>query len=82
MTHCWRIGDADAFVTALSPAGIVEKTWAIAKKNRNDVDFHFIDKSGFQVLLGDARAAAQSNVFALRGSLGLLKRRVNSFVTK
>jgi hypothetical protein len=74
VTDRWGIDDPNAFVGGLPPVRVVEKTCAIAKKYGHDVDFHFVDQTGLEVLLGDIGATAQGNVFAARSVPGPLKR--------
>jgi hypothetical protein len=73
------IDDANALVLRLLTIGVVEQPGAIAKKHGNDVDFHFVDQTGLEVLLGDIGATAQGNVFAARSVPGPLKRHIDSF---
>jgi hypothetical protein len=74
-----RVDDANAFVGRLPPVRVVEKTCAIAKRYGHDVDFHFVDQTGFEILLGDIGATTQGNVFAVRSVPGPLKRHIGSF---
>src|SRR5437870_2080423 len=78
----WGVDDANALVGGLPPVRVLEKTSAITKEHGYNVDFHLVDQTGLQVLLGHVCAAAQVDVFAARRVLGPLKRRVNAFGDK
>jgi hypothetical protein len=53
----WGVDDANALIIHLPPARVVEETSAITQEHGNDMDFHFVNQAGLQVLLGDIRAA-------------------------
>ena len=74
VTDRWGIDDPNAFVGSLPSIGLVEKTGAIAEKHGRYVDFHFVDQTGSEVLLGNVRTTAQSHIFAACSFFGPFKR--------
>ena len=82
MADGWGVNDANALVLGLPSIGVLEKTGTIAKENGHNVDVHFVDQAGREVLLGDIRTAAQIDVFPPGSVFGLLQRRVNAFSDK
>ena len=51
MADGWGVNDANALVIGLPSIGILEKTGTIAKKNGHNMDVHFVDQAGHEVLL-------------------------------
>jgi hypothetical protein len=82
VSYRWRIDDANTFVISLSPVRVVEEAGAATEEDGNNMDFHFVNQSGLQVLLANIRATSQHDVFTLRSVPGSLERRVNSFCDK
>ena len=64
MADRWGVNDANALVLRLPSIGVLEETCTIAKEYGHNVDFHFVDQAGREVLLGDIRTAAQIHVFS------------------
>ena len=82
MADGWGVNDANALVIGLPSIGILEKTGTIAKKNGHNMDVHFVDQAGREVLPGDIRTAAQIDVFPPGRVFGLLQRRVDALSQK
>ena len=55
---------AGAFEPDLRVREVVEQLGASSEEDWDEVDLHFVDQPGFQILLGDARATAQGDVLA------------------
>ena len=53
---------------------VLEQPDAVAEEHGDEVDLKLVEQPGLEVLLGDARAAADRDVLVARGRLGLLER--------
>ncbi len=57
--------DACAFEPDLRIREVVEEPRTASEEDGDEVDLHFVDQPGFQVLLGDVRATAKGDVLAV-----------------